>query len=800
MIISHLEIANFRKLLSVRVDLAQQTTLFVGANNSGKTSAMLAMRRFLLGRRQHQFQPYDITICHWSGIAKIGADWLAAAASGGVPDLSLDAWTPFLPAMDIWLTVEPSELHHVSKLVPVLDWTGGLLGVRMRLEPDDPENLHRAFIQAVADTKAIKDAGAAKEDTAATTGELTLWPVDLMDFLSRKLATHLVVRAYPLDPTKLVAPERSVAKPQFLTDAVPALEGDPLSSLIRVNEISAHRGLGVNASYADDDGRGALKSSTKLSEQLRAYYQKHLDPSEFPEPEDIDALRAIEAAQHAFDGRLTQSFDAAFKEVQGLGYPGVTDPKPHIATRIRPVDGLDHQSSITFEVDVVKSDGVVEPIVRLPEDNNGLGYQNLISMIFRLMAFRDAWMRVGKAAHAADASEFEPLQLVLVEEPEAHLHAQVQQVFIKKAYGVLRAHPDLGSSNLLRTQLVVSTHSSHVAHEIDYASLRYFRRQPAGMNGVSVPVTVVVNLTRTFGQADETSRFVTRYLRTQHADLFFADALILVEGTAEKMLLPHFIRRDFPRVDEAYVTVLEVGGSHAHRLRPLIEQLGLITLIITDLDAQEKTVTAATDTAPAKTTYHATQPRLGAELTTNNDTLKSWLPAKSIVDELLADGVNKVLRGDEVHEVRVAYQMSIEVTWPAENPTSQTAYPYTFEDALAFANLTIFKELKGSGLVARFREAIGTSSDVATIGKAFFDALRNKADKGSFALNVMQADQFEALASPNYIVEGLVWLEAQLKRKQIEILTAAPVPADAPASGDAPATGEAHVVSGDAHA
>jgi len=42
MIISHLEIANFRKLLSVRVDLAQQTTVFVGANNSGKTSAMLA--------------------------------------------------------------------------------------------------------------------------------------------------------------------------------------------------------------------------------------------------------------------------------------------------------------------------------------------------------------------------------------------------------------------------------------------------------------------------------------------------------------------------------------------------------------------------------------------------------------------------------------------------------------------------------------------------------------------------------------------------------------------------------------
>nr|WP_320110095.1 AAA family ATPase [Pseudomonas sp. B21-053] len=41
--IQHLEIANFRKLLSVRIDLAAETTLLVVANNSGKSSAMLAL-------------------------------------------------------------------------------------------------------------------------------------------------------------------------------------------------------------------------------------------------------------------------------------------------------------------------------------------------------------------------------------------------------------------------------------------------------------------------------------------------------------------------------------------------------------------------------------------------------------------------------------------------------------------------------------------------------------------------------------------------------------------------------------
>ena len=72
----------------------------------------------------------------------------------------------------------------------------------------------------------------------------------------------------------------------------------------------------------------------------------------------------------------------------------------------------------------------------------------------------------------------EPLHLVLIEEPEAHLHAQVQQIFIKKAYAVLRAHKDLGQNKQLRTQLLVSTHSSHVAHETSFACLRYFSAPP----------------------------------------------------------------------------------------------------------------------------------------------------------------------------------------------------------------------------------------------------------------------------------------------------------------------------------
>jgi predicted ATP-dependent endonuclease of OLD family len=77
----------------------------------------------------------------------------------------------------------------------------------------------------------------------------------------------------------------------------------------------------------------------------------------------------------------------------------------------------------------------------LSEKYNGLGYKNLISMVFTMMSFRDQWMRVSKAGLRKPEEDVfvEPLHLILIEEPEAHLHAQVQQVFIKSLFGAAQS-------------------------------------------------------------------------------------------------------------------------------------------------------------------------------------------------------------------------------------------------------------------------------------------------------------------------------------------------------------------------
>lgn len=764
--IKFIEIQNFRKLQSVHIDFNDTSTLFVGANNSGKTSAMVALSHFLI--HTNGFTTNDFTLSNWSTIDTIGKGWEKQDTEGSALTCALSEWEPALPTLDVWLDVGANEIHYVRHLVPTLDWAGGLLGVRLRFEPKKLEELLKEYVAAFKAAKHVKqvgnETGAEKKDF-----NISIWPQNLREFLDRKLRSAFEVKAYLLDPRKYVEPLNGAARPQALPLGSEPLEGEPFHGLIRIDEIAAQRGLGSQSSTrSSEDGTETLhgRDKKKLSEQLRAYYTKHLDPFEFPVAADLEALQAIENAQRAFDDRLSTSFAEALNELSTLNYPGVTDPKMKIATRLRPTDGLNHSAAVQYEV-LAENGATVTAALRLPEEYNGLGYQNLISMVFKLMSFRDAWMRVGKADKALDKNKdiIPPLHLVLVEEPEAHLHAQVQQVFVRKAYHVLRGHKDLRGSKNLQTQLIVSTHSSHVAHESNFSCLRYFRRLPPSDEG-KVPTSIVVNLSDVFGPNDETERFVTRYLKSTHCDLFFADAAILVEGPAERMLVPHFIRKHFEKLNRCYVTLLEIGGSHAHRFKSLIEKLGLMTLIITDIDS-----------VSAEGRHPAVVPKRGANQLTGNDTLKTWIPLKSKLDELLDLPENEKVKEDgqiPLFSLRVAYQKPLSVKLDG-SPDPAEVLATTFEDSLILENLSLFKKIEGSGMVKKARDAVETSTEVGQLGQALFDIIR-EGNKAEFALDLLWLEKHpdlpEELLVPQYIKEGLGWLESQLTKEQTAILSA----------------------------
>ena len=620
------------------------------------------------------------------------------------------------------------------------------MGVRLRMEPKKRVDIKAQYLAAREAAQKLQPGG-------TTASGFALWPRDFREFLDKRLWDLFELNAHLLDPASFTI--KGPVEPHPLPPLSDGIGGNPFARLIHIREINAQRGFADAGEGKGDDDEPTSATNRKIASQIQPYFRKHIDPETDPTPNDVIALKAIHDAETTYNSRLKDGFADAIEELEQLGYPGgLNNPRLSIATQIKPVDGLDHPAAVQYDISGDKSG------VKLPESYNGLGFQNLISMVFQLMRFRDDWMQVGKYKSQLLTPEdkgIEPLQLVLIEEPEAHLHVQVQQVFMAKAHKVLRKHGDLETkASAFTTQLIVSTHSGHIAHAAEFEELRYFKRELPG-KGV-VPTASVANMTGLFGEDKQTRRFVTRYLLSTHFDLFFADAIIVIEGAAERILLPHLIRHQYSELASAYLSFLELGGSHAHRMRPLIEALELPTLIITDLDAVEEIK------KDGKIIKEAAQPCLAAGQTTANHVLKTWLPGLEYVDALMAKPPNGQCYTDAGRPIAVAFQTLQKVT---QGVQTQEITPSTFEDALALANLKAVADAAKAELACRmtkaFAKSISSAPTPEALTKALFDRLAKYPEKAAFALDLLYIEDIKSLRAPPYIETGLTWLAGQLK-------------------------------------
>lgn len=713
--INHIHIRNFRKLKNCRIDFDGNQTIFVGANNSGKTSAISAIIWFLQKQRHDKFSTREFTLTNWEAINKLADSWFEKE---DLDEKLLDSaiWDNLVPSMDIWIDVEESEAYRVYKIIPSLSWKKDLVGMRLKFEPRDVKILYADYKAEVIKVNNLKSSPQYKE-----TPDLELYPKNLRDFLNHgnNLSKYFEVKYYVLDSEKV----------QFNSDTVqvctsPAMEENPLDNLICIDSIEAFR------EFSDPEGRSDSEIDT-LSKQLQNYYNKNFGDDTLVVAEDLKLMQDIVNANASYDIKLQKCFSVPINELANINYPGFQNPSIRVKSNVNIVDSISHESSVQFSIQG-------KPELSLPEKYNGLGLRNLISMYLKLVQFREQWTSVKD-----DSKEIKPIHLVFIEEPEAHLHAQAQQVFVRKAMDALTNADDnavLKANPNLKTQLIISTHSNHIVNEVDMNSLRYFRRDID--EKTSIPISKVINLSRTFGKdEEETKQFVTRYIRLTHCDIFFADAVVLVEGAAERILVPHFIQR--LGLDNHYISVIEINGSHAHRFEKLIEKLGLTTLIITDLDAQDAD-------------SQATLPKIGQNQTTNNDTIKKWLGLEKI-DALLSLSEEKKIKGN----VRIAYQTGINVKWNDDVEVA-TVYPYTFEDSLTFTNINIFKadeKLKKLGTATTFYNYLHNEESLKDFHEKVFRCLENKSGaKAEFATTLLFAKQFEELQTPSYIKEGLLWI------------------------------------------
>jgi putative ATP-dependent endonuclease of OLD family len=716
--LSRYYIRNFRRLEDVAITLEDDDTIFVGPNNSAKTSATSAFRLFVA-------QSSDLKIHDFSSFLMSNFDACEFAAND-VPEAGFPTME-----LDLWFEIDPTtEYGRVSSILSSVGILNREIGLRIRLSADDPTAMLAAY-RTVYPPSAVDGV----KKSAKT----------LSHFLSE--GTHFK-RYFSF---KYFSLECTTSPFSAAAVNITPLEKDfgkaALTSLLRVDFVEAHRNI--------DDIE--VSRSNRLSSVFADFYKSNLEQLDF----DAAAISVINQSNDQLTANYKVQFKSLFDVIGRLGFPSIHDRSLLLLSSINPDSALRGNTTLRYE-----ETGSGH---QLPESYNGLGFKNMIFMAIQITHFQKRWICTEKNR---------PLcQVIFIEEPEVHLHAQVQQAFIRQIAEITKATATEHKTPTLKPQLIVTTHSSHILDEVDFTKVRYFRRVqsryavPADPTKPVIKTATQVLSLRDFVPVppdadDEPSEaqlavaqtealdFLKKYLKLTHCDLFFSDAAILVEGTVERLLFPIFIKNQFEGLKAAYLTVLEVGGAFAHLFIPLVDFIGLPTLIITDLDS--------VDPAMSRQTCRADKP--GA--VTSNTTLSAIYKTNLVAELLLIPAADRI-KSKAGNQRFITYQTSIAVTGYA----GKTAMiPRTFEESFIYTNLPAVR----SGRLKTFTP-LPAVLDFEADYNSVYEAVKSKGyKKVEFALQQLATNH--KWLTPTYICDGLDWLNKVVAPLTLGTLVASKAP------------------------
>ena len=561
--LSKIKIKNYRLLIDAELEVDPRTTLIVGRNNTAKTSCFSCIRKVLDGEAV-SFDDYPLSRREkfYKKIALFMEKKLT------YEDLCKQIDVISIEFLVDYSLDDPDD--NLGALSPFIididvDTTTALIRAEYRLKIDDKS------LWSLLESSYYRDGAYSPSEEAHKV-------------LADNFGKMFGLTVYAINPNN---PEDKQVKSQ-----------KELYDLFPFYTIPAERVLG------EDDAH-----NSSLGLLISGFFdtsEAELDPDIAT---GIKQLRSIvEKANKDVQKKSDKILSSVVNDSIGFGYPNIEELKLGVTTQLSIDDQIKNQTKLSYISGTANES--------LPSSHNGLGYKNLIKMEFLLAAFAKDIEKRGVAC----------VPLLFIEEPESHMHPQMQTAFA--AY----LEKFLGKLSDVKIQTFLTSHSAHIANTMEFAKVRYAQKSNTG---------VIYKNLNTFAQANPNNvDFIRKYLTLTKCDLFFADKAIFVEGASERLLLPDMIEKceksgefghcKYP-LSAQYYALIEIGGAYAHKFIPFIDFLGVPCLILTDLDSVAE---RAGKNGKVKKSVVVSEGE-----TTSNETIKWWVRRNKGIPE---DNTSKI--------------------------------------------------------------------------------------------------------------------------------------------------------------
>ena len=688
-----IQVENFRLLKNFSIDIEEELSLVIGNNNTGKTSILSALDKFLNRSDNNKFHFDDFNI-----------DFKEELSELIIGDI-LDPNNYIEKGIKLKIFIEYTEtcnLENLSKVMMDLDPENNriVLGFEYIL----PYNNYIDLKSDWENFKIKEEHKHEENDQYKAKG--------LYDFLADNFSNYFHFQRKSIE----------INKDTKITNENNYIDLD--KELISTKDIINFKYISARRDVANKDIDKTLSTQTsKIYEKTETKQRQN------------EAVEVFKDKLSETDDQLSRIYVDLFHDIIAkVGDFGGIKPNE---SEIEIISNLQHRELLKGNTTVVYKH---DDHNKLPEHYNGLGYMNLIYMIFEIEILIQEFKRE-KERKPAD------INLLFIEEPEAHTHPQMQYVFIKNIKKLLREGIKREDGECRKLQYIITTHSSHIVADSDFDDVKYLKKN--GCN--SVDAKNLKDLKKDYDERSKEYHFLTQYLTISRAEIFFAEKVVLIEGDTERILIPTMMKKIDIEEAEKYkhigekdpylpllsqnISIIEVG-AYSHIFDKFIDFLGIKSLIITDLDA----INADGEKC-----------RVSDGISYSNSAISHYFGGKTInelknciLTDKIFSKVDNTWTAQENGKLCITYQ------------TTESGYnARSFEDAFIHINREFVNSNKDKFKGLKNKELFETDND------AYDLAAKCIKKKTYFAMDIIfhTNETFNNWEIPSYIKEGLLWLK-----------------------------------------